>query len=112
MLIEWEETNAIGDVVVKNHNVVTSRNAHTYAKRGCSKCHGRGYECWDNGYNYRIEQFTEEEYYPVCYNGIITEYPPKISYRMVRSPRNSRKLICDCVAKTLSKLEDLKKVAK
>lgn len=97
MQLRWEEISDTGEKIIRNSTGVTVENACTYAKSNCRKCHGRGIEHWDMGWEY----YTKEVSIPDPKN---INKNPIISNIMDRRPYKPSIYACDCVVRTIQKV--------
>jgi hypothetical protein len=84
MNISWTTTNELGEVVTHNHPTITTENAHSYAKQTCHTCWGKGYNTYDNGYEYFSVNENEHSW-------------------IERRRSNERAILCDCSIRTIQR---------
>lgn len=78
MLLQWTERDEWGNETIKTHPSLSVDDATSYAKNTCQQCWSKGYNCWDDGWNY----YTVKE---------------KDHYYIDRKPINPRIYTCSCV---------------
>ena len=88
MLLQWVEVDEAGQETTKSNPVLSIENAASYAKNTCQTCWSKGYNLYDDGWQYYMRSTDKDEN---------TFCDVEVYQVMDRKPINPRILTCSCV---------------